>query len=216
MKGLLIKDLHILLRQKTTLLIIALIGIFMSVNGGNASFSLGYMMVVSTMMVITTISYDYFEKGMSFMFTLPIQRKEYVLEKYVLALLIEVLVAIFASLIQVGGMLFGASADWKVFLITGASCLVVAMLVLAVYIPVYIKCGPEKSRIAMFIVVGIVMAITYLVAKVKTVQELLIALAEAISKMTTVQIAGIGITVFVLIMVGSVGMSMAIMEKKEF
>ena len=31
-----------------------------------------------------------------------------------------------------------------------------------------------------------------------------------------IQIAGIGITVFVLIMVGSVGMSMAIMEKKEF
>ena len=46
MKGLLIKDMRILLRQKMTLLIIVLLGVFMSMNGGNAGFSLGYMMVV--------------------------------------------------------------------------------------------------------------------------------------------------------------------------
>ena len=216
MKGLLIKDLRILLRQKATLLIIMLIGIFMSMNGGNASFSLGYMMLVSTMMVITTISYDYFEKGMSFMFTLPIRRKEYVLEKYLLALLIELLVALLTTLIQVGGIILGQPADWEMFLGTGAGCLVAAMILIAVYIPVYIKCGPEKSRIAMFIVFGMVAAVTYLAAKVKPVQDLLMALVEALSKMTITQVVGIGIAVFVLIMASSIGISMAIMEKKEF
>jgi len=216
MKGLLIKDLRILLRQKTTLLIIMLIGIFMSMNGGNASFSMGYMMMVSIMLVVTTISYDYFEKGMSFMLTLPVQRKEYVLEKYMLALLIELCVALLGALIQVGSIVLGQPADWEVFLISGASCLVAALILIAVYIPVYIKCGPEKSRIAMFIVVGIVLAGSYLVAKVKPVQDLLETLIEALSKMTITQVAGIGIAVFVLIMASSIGISMAIMEKKEF
>lgn len=216
MKGLLIKDMRILMRQKMTFLIIVLLGVFMSMNGGDASFSLGYMMVVSAMMVITTISYDYFEKGMSFMFTLPVSRKSYVLEKYLLAFLVELCMAAFAVLIQVGGILLGNPADWMIFLVSGISCFVIAMILIAVYIPVYIKCGPEKSRVAIFIVVGIIAVVTYLGAKVKSVQELLVTLVEALGKMTTVQLAAVGVAAFVAIMLVSVGISIKIMEKKEF
>lgn len=216
MKGLLIKDMRILMRQKMTFLIIVLLGIFMSMNGGDASFSLGYMMVVSAMLVVTTISYDYFENGMSFMFTLPISRKSYVVEKYVLALLVELVMAGFSVLIQVGSILLGNPADWMVLLITGVGCFVAAMLLLAVYIPVYIKCGPEKSRIVIFIVVGIVAVGTYLVAKVEAVQKLLEQLIEALSKMSAMQITVIGVAIFVLVMLASVGISIRMLEKKEF
>ena len=216
MKGLLIKDMRILMRQKMSFLIIVLLGVFMSMNGGDASFSLGYMMVVSAMLVITTISYDYFEKGMSFMFTLPVSRKSYVLEKYLLAFLVELCMAAFAVLIQVGGILLGNAADWMIFLVSGISCFVIAMILIAVYIPVYIKCGPEKSRVAIFIVVGIIAVVTYLGAKVKSVQELLVTLVEALGKMTTVQLAAVGVAAFVVLMLVSVGISIKIMEKKEF
>ena len=188
----------------------------MSMNGGDASFSLGYMMVVSAMLVVTTISYDYFENGMSFMFTLPISRKSYVVEKYVLALLVELVMAGFSVLIQVGSILLGNPADWMVLLITGVGCFVAAMLLLAVYIPVYIKCGPEKSRIVIFIVVGIVAVGTYLVAKVEAVQKLLEQLIEALSKMSAMQITVIGVAIFVLVMLASVGISIRMLEKKEF
>ncbi len=216
MKGLLIKDMRILMRQKMTFLIIVLLGIFMSMNGGDASFSLGYMMVVSAMLVVTTISYDYFENGMSFMFTLPISRKSYVVEKYVLALLVELVMAGFSVLIQVGSILLGNPADWMVLLITGVGCFVAAMLLLAIYIPIYIKCGPEKSRIAMFIVVGIVAVGTYLGAKVEALQGIPERLIGALSKMSTVQITAVGVGIFVLAMLASVGISIGIMEKKEF
>ena len=216
MKGLLIKDMRILMRQKMTFLIIVLLGIFMSMNGGDASFSLGYMMVVSAMLVVTTISYDYFENGMSFMFTLPISRKSYVVEKYMLALLVELVMAGFSILIQVGSILLGNPADWMVLLITGVGCFVAAMLLLAVYIPVYIKCGPEKSRIVIFIVVGIVAVGTYLVAKVEAVQKLLEQLIEALTKMSATQITVIGVAIFVLVMLASVGISIRMLEKKEF
>lgn len=216
MRGLLIKDMRILLRQKTTLLIIVLLGVFMSMNGGNASFSLGYMMVVSATLVVTTISYDYFEKGMIFMFTLPIQRRDYVLEKYLLALLVELVVAGIAVLIQIASSFLGQPADWEVFAVTGVSCLVVAMLLIAVYIPVYIKCGPEKSKIAMFIVIGIIALAAYLAYQMKPVQAVLEALVEALSKMTAAQVAGIGVLVWAVIMACSIGISQRIMEKKEF
>lgn len=216
MKGLLIKDMRILLRQKMTFLIVVLLGVFMSMNGGNASFSLGYMMVVSATMVVTTISYDYFERGMSFMFTLPVSRKSYVLEKYLLAVLVELLMGVFAALIQLAGILLGNPADWMVFLITGVSCFVVAMIIIALYIPVYIKCGPEKSRVAIFIVLGAIAGITFLAAKVKLVQDALIAVVEVLGKLSAAQITAIGVVVFASIMAASIGISIKIMEKKEF
>lgn len=216
MKGLLIKDMRILLRQKMTLLIIVLLGVFMSMNGGNAGFSLGYMMVVSATLVVTTISYDYFERGMSFMFTLPISKKSYVLEKYLLAVLVEICMAAFAVVIQAVGILLGNPADWMVFLITGVSCFVTAMIIIALYIPVYIKCGPEKSRVAIFIVLGVIAAVTFLAAKVKPVQDALMVLVEALSKLSAAQITAIGVAVFVMLMAASIGISIKIMEKKEF
>ena len=216
MKGLLIKDMRILLRQKTTLLIVVLLGVFMSMNGGNASFSLGYMMVVSATMVVTTISYDYFERGMSFMFTLPVSRKSYVLEKYLLAVLVELCMAIFAVVIQVVGILLGNPADWMTFLVTGVSCFVTAMIIIALYIPIYIKCGPEKSRVAVFIVIGAIAAVTFLAAKVKLVQDALMVLVEALSKLSAAQVTAIGVALFAAIMAASVGISIKIMEKKEF
>ena len=84
----------------------------MSLNGGNVGFSLSYMMVVSASLVYATISYDYFEKGMSFLFTLPVSKKSYVLEKYLLTVLVELCVAAFVVLIEVGNILLGNPADW--------------------------------------------------------------------------------------------------------
>lgn len=216
MKGLLIKDMRILLRQKMTLLIIVLLGIFMSMNGGNSSFALGYIMVVSATLVVTTISYDYFEKGMSFILTLPVSRKTYVLEKYLLAVFVELVAAGLSVLIQLAGTLFGAPADWNVFLATGVGCLVAAMIIVAIYIPVYMKCGPEKSRVAIFIVIGAIAAVSYLVAKVKPIQDAGMALIEALSKMTAAQLIAIGVGIFMLIIAASVGISIRIMKKKEF
>lgn len=216
MKGLLVKDLRLLLHQKMTLLIIVLLGVFLALNGGNAGFSLGYMMVVSVSLVYASISYDYFERGMSFLLTLPISKKSYVLEKYLFAVLAELCVAAFAVLIQVTGVLLGKPADWMIFFVSGASCFVVAMILLAVYIPVYVKFGPEKSRVVMFIVMGAIFAVIFLVAKVKPVQDALMVLVEALSKLSAAQITAIGVAIFAAIMAASIGIAIKIMEKKEF
>jgi len=219
MKGLLIKDMRILLRQKTTFLVIVLLGIFLGTNGGNISFSMGYMMMVSATLTITTISYDYFEKGMSFLFTLPVTKKMYVVEKYVLSLMIGFAVAVLGYLLNFIGGFLGAQAAWDEFSLTVAISLAAALLIIALYIPVYIKCGPEKSRVAILIVLGAIAAVgylLYLVIKIEAVQERLMPVVGVIEKMTAGQVAGIGAAVWGVLMAVSILVSIKIIQKKEF
>ncbi len=219
MKGLLIKDFRILLHQKTTFLVIVLLGIFMSTNGGNISFSMGYMMFVSATLTITTISYDYFEKGMSFLFTFPISKKLYVVEKYLLSLLIGLVVAVVGFVLNFAAVFFGALAPWDEFSVTVVTTLAVALLMIALYIPVYIKCGPEKSRVAILIVIGAIAAVgylAYLVIKVESVQKMLMPLVGVLENMTAGQFIAIGVAIWAVLMVISVVVSLRIMEKKEF
>lgn len=219
MKGLLIKDMRILLHQKITFLIIVLLGIFMGTNGGNISFSMGYMMFVSATLTITTISYDYFEKGMSFLLTLPVTKKMYVVEKYVMTLLIGLIVAVIGCLLNFIGGFLGALAPWNEFAITVVLTLAAAMLMIALYIPVYIKCGPEKSRVAILIVIGAIAAVgyvTYLVLKAEAVQEVLLPVISVLENMAAAQFVVIGAALWAVLMAVSVGISLRIMEKKEF
>ena len=219
MKGLLIKDMRILLRQKTTFLIIVLLGIFLGTNGGDISFSMGYMMFVSATLTITTISYDYYEKGMSFLFTLPVTKKMYVMEKYLMSLLIGIAVAALGFVLNFAAGFLGALVPWKDFTITVVLCLALAMLMIALYIPVYIKCGPEKSRVAILIVIGTIAAVGYLayaVLQVKAVQDALLPMLGVLEKMTAVQFVGIGIVLWALLMLVSIVASLRILEKKEF
>lgn len=219
MKGLLIKDMRILMRQKSTFLIIILLGIFLGTNGGNIGFSMGYMMMVSATLAVSTISYDYFEKGMSFLFTLPVTRKMYVAEKYVLSLLIGLAIAVLGCVLNVLGGFISAQAPWGEFAATVVVSLAAMLLLLALYIPVYINCGPEKSRVAILIVIGVVAAVGYLLYaafNVPAVQEVLYPVLAAIEKMTAVQLVGIGAGIWVVLMIISVIASVRILEKKEF
>jgi len=219
MKGLLVKDIRIFLRQKTTFFLIILLGIFFSTNGGDISLSVGYIMMLSATLVITTVSYDYFEKGMSFLFTFPVTRKMYVLEKYVLSASMGLVVAVFGCVLNVVAEAWGAQVPWNEFAGITAASMAAAMIILSVYLPVYMKCGPEKSRVAILIVIGGMVAVGYLgymVVKMEAVQEALIPVVRAIEKMTAVQVVGICAAVWALIVTVSVIVSIKILEKKEF
>ena len=216
MKGLLIKDLRILMRQKTTFLIIVLLGIFLSANGGNISFSLGYMMMVSATLAISTLGYDSFENGMSFLLTLPINKKIYVLEKYILSVLVGLAIGILGILLNMAGGLFGAQTPWNEFVAAAVVSLAAAMLMLAYYIPVYVKYGPEKSRVALLILVGVCLAGGYLAMKVEPVHQFLSHVLEVLESMKLGQIIAVSVVIWALIMVVSIAISIRILEKKEF
>ena len=87
MKGLLIKDFSLLKNQKNFFILVFVMAGFLTIANGAesspATFVLPYVGFVSSFFVLSTISYDEYDNGNAFLFTLPFERKVYVVEKYV-------------------------------------------------------------------------------------------------------------------------------------
>ncbi|MCQ2540475.1 MAG: ABC-2 transporter permease, partial [Acetatifactor sp.] len=76
MRGLLEKDLRLLLKRKNYLLLMLVIFVGFSFMM-EPSFVVGYVPVLSVLFTISTISDDEFDNGYPFLMTLPVSRKEY-------------------------------------------------------------------------------------------------------------------------------------------
>lgn len=84
MKGLLIKDLKIILSNKSMFLVILVImGMVAFTDVAISAFVTSYISILFTTLVVTTISYDDYDRCISFLMTLPVSRKDYVRGKYV-------------------------------------------------------------------------------------------------------------------------------------
>ena len=79
MKGLLIKDFRLLKGQVYFLLIVTVCVIVFMINGSEA-FGVAYVCSMVALLSLTTVSYDEYENGCAFLFTLPITKKDYVKE----------------------------------------------------------------------------------------------------------------------------------------
>lgn len=88
MKGLLIKDFKLMKMQKNFFLMMIAIVIAISFFQNEISFPLGFLPFVISLFSLSTISYDEFDNGNAFLFSLPISRKDYVKEKYLLSFLL--------------------------------------------------------------------------------------------------------------------------------
>ena len=86
MKGLLIKDYKLMLGQKSFLGMAALMAVLYLIIYKDPIVAVVFITVMCTMFTVSTLSYDEYENGMAYLFTLPISRNTYVLEKYAFAL----------------------------------------------------------------------------------------------------------------------------------
>ena len=75
MKGLLIKDFKLMKMQKNFFLMMIAIVIAISFFQNEISFPLGFLPFVISLFSLSTISYDEFDNGNAFLFSLPISRK---------------------------------------------------------------------------------------------------------------------------------------------
>ena len=74
MKGLYIKDFKLMMNQKMFFIVIAAMAIFFAVTQTNIFFVISYATFIAAMFVISSISYDEFNNGNAFLFTLPVTR----------------------------------------------------------------------------------------------------------------------------------------------
>lgn len=83
MKGLLIKDFNLLKKRGIFLLVVIVVYTIFQLGALNGGAAVGFATLMIAVFSLTTITYDEYENGMPFIFTLPIRRIDYVREKYV-------------------------------------------------------------------------------------------------------------------------------------
>lgn len=163
MKGLLIKDLQIMLMQKKFLLLILGISFFMGLSAEDTSFLIGYITFMCAILVLGTISYDDFDNGYAFLFTLPVSRKGYVLEKYLLAITTSIISWLTALGLSIAiSMIKEDSINRTMTITASAIVMLICIMLLCVMLPLQMKFGAEKSRIVMVSIIGVCFILAYL------------------------------------------------------
>ena len=219
MKGLLITDFKLLKVQKNFFLLILCIaiGIEIFTNSTSSSFIIGFLSFVATLFTLSSISYDEFDNGNAFLFSLPITRKSYVIEKYGFGMILGSSFWAFGTLIVIFKEVITHKYVSIDTVIAAFIILPIVFAVLAVMLPFQLKFGGEKGRIAIICTLVIVFLIGIVITKVANAFNINLSfLFHEIATLNSIILilVIIGITFFMLFV--SYRTSLSIMKKKEF
>ena len=153
MLGMMRKDLCLLLQRTRAMLMMAGVGIIIGFST-DGSFMIGYLTMISAILTIGTISYDEFDNGYPFLLTLPVTRRSYVTAKYIFCFLGDLVGWAAASVIYAGCCLAKGAGLGMEQLAAALVFLPVVGLMTSVLLPLQLKYGAEKSRLALAVLFG--------------------------------------------------------------
>ena len=219
-RGLLEKDFRLILRQGGNLfMVLALVAIFFTIMGKTgATFIAVYIPSVMAMYSGNTISYDENEHGYTYLFSLPVNRKVYVREKYIFSFIMTVcgwcmgvICAGIAALINLEEVLNLEMLAMEVI------TFFVVQAVAGIMIAIRLRFEGEKGRIVLPIAILIIFAICYTTGSIlKTNLELKESILNVIGGAGDLEIAIALIVLSLLVWYASYKYSMRVMRKKEF
>lgn len=153
-KALMIKDLRVVFRQQRSILFLIIVMILLIMgNVENPIFPILYTVFFLSALLVSTISYDTFENGMPFLLTLPVSKKDYVTEKYILAVGGSVIVNVLATgITYFTATVKGTETELTEFIICACIAEIFILIYSAVGLPVNIRYGTEKGRIIMIMI----------------------------------------------------------------
>lgn len=219
MKGLLIKDFKLMLNQKKFFILIVLIlGATACFLDFDYYFLIGYFMFICSLFTISTISYDEFDNGNVFLFTLPFSRSRYVEEKYCFGILagtcswfLSFVITTIIQIINSNNFIF---SDW---MLSTLVMLPIMFVMLAILIPFQLKYGSENGRIAIIIFLGGGFVVCYLLANLLAQSQINFnALISFINNVDPLIILLIIFAICLAILFVSMKISKRIVLKKEF
>lgn len=217
MKGLLVKDLLLLKMQKNFFILVFVICAFMAFSDSDSMFPITFLTFVLSLFSISTISYDEFENGNPFLFSLPISRRLYVIEKYCFALILVTAAALLAGLLCTVAGLVKESPSFYNNLFLGLTASLPSILILqALIIPFQLKFGAERGRIAIIAVIGTFFVVGTLLVRIHLFTDYLMMMYNSISQLSMIVFSGLFFTAGVLLFLASAVVSMHIMARKEF
>lgn len=154
MKGLLLKDTYLLASQRRFFLFVLAFAVVIMFLTGSATFAIGYATFLGGLFALTTVNYDELENGFTFLFTLPISRKEYASEKYIFGITVGAICCLLTTL-------FGLVANWLFALGEASEIITTALFTyslllffLALVIPLHFRFSSEKARMVLLILIA--------------------------------------------------------------
>lgn len=141
-----------------------MLSVFYAVLGaasGENSFFLSLLGVMAALLPITALSYDEKSNWDKYALTMPIERKDIVLCKYVLSIILSIFVLIISLTYQI---LIKVSFEKAVE--TSVSGFCVALLTPALILPILFKFGVEKGRIMMLCIIALPSILFYCFIKI--------------------------------------------------
>ena len=145
MRGLLEKDIRLLLHSKQTFLCFIALVIVLGVTQKNP-FIVGYATFMMAAFLVSTLSYDEMDHGLAFLFTLPIDRKMYVREKYLFCMGGAVITWFIALILYFAVLTVNHTQTlFEEEMLKGLAFLPIAILFLSLLLPLQLKFGVEKK-----------------------------------------------------------------------
>ena len=166
MKGLLIKDLRLVLKRKQQLLILLAVCTMIAFTT-DGSFVIAYTAGLLGILGLSTLAYDERDNGFPFLFSLPVDIRTYVSEKYLFCVMTSLVgVAVgtglfFAACASKGGMdVFREDIVYALLYLPATLLLILSVL------PVQMIFGIERSRLITFVFYGILFVLSAVLVKV--------------------------------------------------
>jgi hypothetical protein len=210
MYGLLLKDIYNLRKYvKQISISVVVFGLF-AINLKNPAYLIGMITMMTSMMVITSMSYDEYAKWDKYALTMPILKKDIVLSKYLLLILSTLAGTVSSTILALIMTAFMKLQSLIEILLTSGIVALIMLLLFSLLIPVLYKYGVEKARIIMFAIIGIpILAATLFV-------KLMVKLNVPKPSMEQIEMLGYAFPVIVLIILFlSYNISVKIFNKKE-
>ena len=218
--GLLEKDCRLFFRQGGNLFcVLALVALFFILTGKTgAAFIAIYIPSVMAVYSGNTISYDEIDHGYTYLFSLPVNKKIYVREKYT-----------FSCIMTVCGWCIGVICAGIAVLVNPEEVFNLEMLAMelitffvfqaiaGIMIAIRLRFEGEKGRIVLPIAILIIFAVCYTIGSfMKANLELKESILHVIGEIGDFEIAISLIVLSLLVWFASYKYSMRVMKKKEF
>ncbi|MGN0425452.1 MAG: ABC-2 transporter permease [Acetatifactor sp.] len=216
MRGLLFKDFRLIMGRRQAFLIYIVISCIMGVS--MPDFLPAFLTLIAITLAASTIAYDEYDNGYSFLMTLPMSRAMFAVEKYLFGLICAMIGwGISLVIVMISNVLRALPILSAEALVAAAVVLPVMLVFLLIIFPLYLKFGSEKSRTVLLCLYGIA---AFLIFCGKKLLSLIgISLEQSVSFVTSIPvpvvIVGLAL-LFCLAVILSVFFSIRVMEKKTF
>ncbi|MCI7557562.1 MAG: ABC-2 transporter permease [Lachnospiraceae bacterium] len=182
MKALFIKDIRIVLKQQRVLIcaFFAVITI-LAFATDNSMYAVAFVLFLVPTMMLTTISYDTFENGMSYIMSLPVSVKDYVAEKYILTVASSLIFNIMATILINVVLSIGKGVGiMPLELIVNAMLAQFMVLIyISLVLPVDIRFGTDKGMIIVVLMAVVIGAAGPMLGNINVDSGLMYKLSEA-------------------------------------